>query len=57
MTLVDLNQPEIELLISTLRIEINRLKEKPRNNHVTEQAIKEWINHIQSIIYKLEKAK
>lgn len=55
MTLIDLNPPEIELIISTLRIEINRLNVKPRNKNVTERTIKEWINHLQSVIYKLEK--
>ena len=57
MTLVDLNSIEIMFILTILKIEKERLKFKPdRGKMETKQKLKEWANHIQSIIYKLEKA-
>ena len=58
MTLVDLNPMETMFILTILKIEKERLKSKPdRGKMETEQKLKEWANHIQSIIYKLERAR
>ena len=57
MTLVDLNPVEINLIIDLLKFNNDDLSLGSPNRRVPEQTLREWKNHIQSLIYKLEKAK
>ena len=56
MALVDLNPVEINLIIDLLKFNIADLSLGSPNRRIPEQALKEWKNQIQTLIYKMEKA-
>lgn len=56
MTLVDLNRDEMSLIINLLKFNIDDLSLGSPNRRIPDATLKEWTNHIQSVIYKLEKA-
>ena len=56
MTLVDLNRDEMSLIINLLKFNIDDLSLGSPNRRIPDATLKEWTNHIQSVICKLEKA-
>ena len=55
MTLVDLNRDEMSLIINLLKFNIDDLSSESANRHIPDATLKEWTNHIQSVIYKFKK--
>jgi len=50
MTLVDLNRDEMSLIINLLKFNIDDLSLGSPNRRIPDATLKEWTNHIQSVI-------